>query len=1146
MKNKTFKKVLSIVLSVVMTLSVFSYVPLNVQAAPDKAAVTKTQTEEPATEPEVQAPVTEEPVVEQVTEPVVTTQVVEKTVTDPVVNTVVFDVEQAYNYLMSLATQEEIDAYIATLDVNQYKALEAYMLANTTAPVIESKVFTDAGPFMPPVNVSTFKMFNLRAANGSDNGLELSKTVTGPVNGVYTLRLESYATGSKVTTTVTESVPADIVLVLDQSGSMAYNFDGNSTNTNTARRQYAMKQAVNNFINAVQEKYSETCDNRMAIVKFGSNASTLQGWTLVNATGATTLKNRINGLPDSPSGATNVAAGMTQAETLMGSDYSYSGANTKRSKVVIVFTDGVPTTSSDFDTTVATNSIASAKNLKDAGVTVYSVGIFNGVNESQLYGDSGFDRNSNGTVGSDWSDFSFWNIGDIKSYDVPAGNRFLNYLSSNFSNTTEIGIKNYSRQFLGIGYTGWEITKNFDRTDTGYYLTATDSESLNDIFQTISNNIETGGSSVTLDSEAVVKDVISDQFTLPEGANTSSIKVYTADCTNADTFAAPVEFADADVSISADGKTISVTNFDFAENWVGTVTTNGVVSYGGKKLIIEIPVVMREGFLGGNGVLTNAAGSGVYEDDEAETPVEEYDSPEVDVEIGNVEVTAADKNVYLLGSVTKEDIKEDVVVSVGDITLDMDAENYGLEEWQTEYVDIGDPSDLTDITADTGYTVSVTVAPVKTTGSAQAKSDSDTAKVYVYKPTVDFKDLKAYLTADMPTLSDALEEGVVWKRGNTEAVPENMTGTEPTLVHTYTPSVEEITTAEDITVDVTTKIGTTDVTEHVTYAHTDCVEKEECEEEFVVHVFAPTVTFKDLGVYLGDDVPTNAQLDKAVVNEVWTNATLGEADASMGTAPTLVHTYSGVSGTVITSVEDVEVSVTTKVGDTEVATGKFELHVLAPEITYKDSQIEINSAADYETENFVSAEWKLADADVAELEMVKDEAPTLLYNYNPAEAAFTQDTPVAVTVKVSFTDITDKVEFVHEDCDFTNCAWETYKDTHQFIVHIKCADLTITKEGCDTTLDPDQTFIFTVTGPNNYSATVVIAGNDSVTIKNLPIGTYTVTELENWSWRYTAVDDSKDCNLATVDGRSVTFENTRTNPYWLDGNDYNENTFAAK
>ena len=86
MKNKTFKKALSLVLAVVMTLSVFSYVPLNVQAAPDKAAVTKTQTEEPATEPEVQAPVTEEPVVEQPVveqeQPVVTTQVVEKTVVE--------------------------------------------------------------------------------------------------------------------------------------------------------------------------------------------------------------------------------------------------------------------------------------------------------------------------------------------------------------------------------------------------------------------------------------------------------------------------------------------------------------------------------------------------------------------------------------------------------------------------------------------------------------------------------------------------------------------------------------------------------------------------------------------------------------------------------------------------------------------------------------------------------------------------------------------------------------------------------------------------------------------------------------------------------------------------------------------------------
>ena len=209
------------------------------------------------------------------------------------------------------------------------------------------------------------------------NGLELSKTVKANADGTYTITMESYTTGTVISST--KIVPVDIVLVLDQSGSMAYDFNGNSTNTNENRRQYAMKNAVNSFIASVADKYSADSDHRMAIVTFGSNASILQGWTFVNAEGKATLQGKINGeLPNAPKGATNVAAGMSQAETLMGSGYSYTGTNTPRQKVVIVFTDGVPTTSTNFDIGVADGAIASANVLKSNDVTVYSVGIFSG------------------------------------------------------------------------------------------------------------------------------------------------------------------------------------------------------------------------------------------------------------------------------------------------------------------------------------------------------------------------------------------------------------------------------------------------------------------------------------------------------------------------------------------------------------------------------------------------------------------------------------------------------------------------------------------------------------------------------------------------------------------------------------------------
>lgn len=235
--------------------------------------------------------------------------------------------------------------------------------------------------------------------------------------GNYTIRMTAQATG----TTTTKVEPMDIVLVLDQSGSMADDFSNGT-------RQSAMIAAVNSFIGEVADKYSTDADHRMAIVTFGYDAVKLVGWTAVDPAGATELTRSISNLPPKPEGATNVWAGMQMAKNLMND--AYTGNNTDRQKTVIVFTDGVPTTKQEFNTTVANNAISAAKDMKDNGVTIYTVGIFKGANTEQLYGDCGFDKNSNGTVGSNWSDFSFWMIGDVKNYDVPAGNRFLNYFQA--------------------------------------------------------------------------------------------------------------------------------------------------------------------------------------------------------------------------------------------------------------------------------------------------------------------------------------------------------------------------------------------------------------------------------------------------------------------------------------------------------------------------------------------------------------------------------------------------------------------------------------------------------------------------------------------------------------------------------------------
>lgn len=167
-------------------------------------------------------------------------------------------------------------------------------------------------------------------------GMEMSKTLQLNADGkTGILTLEAYATGQSQV--VQKDVPLDIVLVLDQSGSMSYTFSGNT------KRQAAMKEAVKTFINSVAGKYNaETSDHRMAIVKFASDVSTLVNWTQVDGTGKNTLTRAIDGLPTSPEGGTQTGLGMQRAQTLLDSS-NYTGSNqAQRTQVVIMFTDGVP------------------------------------------------------------------------------------------------------------------------------------------------------------------------------------------------------------------------------------------------------------------------------------------------------------------------------------------------------------------------------------------------------------------------------------------------------------------------------------------------------------------------------------------------------------------------------------------------------------------------------------------------------------------------------------------------------------------------------------------------------------------------------------------------------------------------------------
>ena len=105
------------------------------------------------------------------------------------------------------------------------------------------------------------------------------------------------------------------------------------------------------------------------------------------------------------------------------------------------------------------------------------------------------------------------------------------------------------------------------------------------------------------------------------------------------------------------------------------------------------------------------------------------------------------------------------------------------------------------------------------------------------------------------------------------------------------------------------------------------------------------------------------------------------------------------------------------------------------------------------------------------------------------------------------------------------------------------ADLTITKTGWEA-IDENQSFIFKVVG-DNFEKKVVIKGNGSVTIKGLKIGTYTITEVTDWSWRYTPDEIVKTITLQPAQTNEVTFANTRAKDKWLGGDAYSQNKFGS-
>lgn len=480
------------------------------------------------------------------------------------------------------------------------------------------------------------------ATGGSTNtpGLELRK-VYDPSTGLLTL--EAYATGS--TTTTTSTAPVDIVLVLDVSGSMdknivsytytaAYNPRSNGTyyyqdangqyqqayycsdcsgwyteehsngflgfgkyhggtrlapktsadstgtqfytrTESTAKKIAALKSAVNGFIDSVNERAPAS---RIALVKFGGeinntigndtyrfeasgyNSATINYTQIVKgltaASSTSELKGAVNSL--TAAGFTPAHLGMQLAKKIIDED-----TVTERQKVVVMFTDGEPNgMNGEYDGFVAdaaNSAISNSKAIKDKGATVYTIGCFN-----KTYADTS----------------------DVGKY--------MNYVSSNYPNATS-------------------MTNAGTKASDNFYKTVGSTADLDAIFQEISQTA--GGATLTLGSETVLKDVVSEYFDLPENAS-SMITAQSYSCTGFDADGHPTWSNTPDAAsyaVKVDGKNVSVTGFDYSANWVGKDTTTGVMHTPGKKLVVTIPI--EDNGTGMGTVPTNGTDSAVYDKD---------------------------------------------------------------------------------------------------------------------------------------------------------------------------------------------------------------------------------------------------------------------------------------------------------------------------------------------------------------------------------------------------------------------------------------------------------------------------------------------------------------------------------------------------
>ena len=287
-----------------------------------------------------------------------------------------------------------------------------------------------------------------------------SGSVINRGDSAFITALSALSSTSNVSSTST--TPLDIVLVLDASGSMD---DPMNRNDNTKRID-ALKKAANDFVTTIAEQNQGISDSskqhQVSIVKFSGDKSAVVGndtytkggyaynysqvmKTMSPCTDAAAFTSTINSIR--PAGATRADNGLQLAQ-------SQTSNREDAKKIVIFFTDGSPTSTSGFESGVASEAVSAAKAMKDKGTTVYTIGIFSDANPSA----------------------------------DPSGasneNKFMHAVSSNYPEASYT----YTQGFWG----GWNWDLGTRAEGSDFYKSASNADDLDKVFEGISSEIVKG------------------------------------------------------------------------------------------------------------------------------------------------------------------------------------------------------------------------------------------------------------------------------------------------------------------------------------------------------------------------------------------------------------------------------------------------------------------------------------------------------------------------------------------------------------------------------------------------------------------------------------------------------------------------------